>query len=81
MLTGKGAHSSVGSAARAIDADVVFVPADEQGRMWGDGLRETIDALPHEDRDRVFAIVATAGTTNAGVIDDLAGVAEVCADD
>ena len=26
----------------------------------------------------MFAIVATAGTTNAGVIDDLAGVAEVC---
>ncbi|HEX3087879.1 MAG TPA: pyridoxal-dependent decarboxylase, partial [Ilumatobacteraceae bacterium] len=78
---GKGAHSSVASAARAIDADVVFVPADEQGRMWGKDLRETIDALPPEDRDRVFAIVATAGTTNAGVIDDLAGVAEVCAQD
>ena len=28
----------------------------------------------------MFAIVATAGTTNAGVIDDLAGVAEVCAE-
>ena len=28
----------------------------------------------------MFAIVATAGTTNAGVIDDLAGIAEVCAE-
>ena len=28
---------------------------------------------PTDDRDRLFAIVATAGTTNAGVIDDLAG--------
>jgi glutamate/tyrosine decarboxylase-like PLP-dependent enzyme len=80
MLTGKGAHSSVASAARAIDADVVFVPADEQGRMWGAALRQTIEGLPDEDRDRVFAIVATAGTTNAGVVDDLAGVGEVCAE-
>jgi L-2,4-diaminobutyrate decarboxylase len=80
LLTGKGAHSSVGSAARAIDADVVGVPADEHGRMWGPALRETFTTLAPEDRERVFAIVATAGTTNAGVIDDLAGVAEVCAE-
>ncbi|MEP7203976.1 MAG: pyridoxal-dependent decarboxylase [Ilumatobacteraceae bacterium] len=80
LLTGKGAHSSVGSAARAIDADVIGVPADEYGRMWGTALRETFAGLADEDRERVFAIVATAGTTNAGVIDDLAGVAEVCAE-
>ena len=28
--------------------------------------------------DDVFAVVATAGTTNFGIVDDLAGVAEVC---
>jgi L-2,4-diaminobutyrate decarboxylase len=80
LLTGKGAHSSVGSAATAIDADVVSVPADPQGRMWGAALREAYTGLSPDDRDRVFAIVTTAGTTNAGVIDDLAGVAEVCAE-
>ncbi len=80
LLTGKGAHSSVGSAARAIDADVVLVPADEHGRMWGAELRNAMAELSQDDRDRVFAIVSTAGTTNAGVIDDLAGVAEVCAE-
>ena len=80
LLTGKGAHSSVASAARAMDADVSLVPADEHGRMWGATLRQSIADLTHEDRDRVFAIVATAGTTNAGVIDDLAGVAAVCAE-
>ena len=63
-----------------MDADVTLVPADEHGRMWGAALRETFAGLTEEDRDRVFAIVATAGTTNAGVIDDLAGVAEVCAE-
>jgi glutamate/tyrosine decarboxylase-like PLP-dependent enzyme len=78
LLAGKGAHSSVVSAARAMDADVTLVAADEHGRMWGASLRQTLVGLAAEDRDRLFAIVVTAGTTNAGVIDDLAGVAEAC---
>ena len=80
LLTCSGAHSSVGSAARAIDADIELVPADGHGRLWGSALRETLTGLAAEDQDRLFAIVATAGTTNAGVIDDLAGIAEVCAE-
>ena len=63
-----------------MDADVVLVLADERGRLTGDALRSVIEALDPADRDRVFAIVATAGTTNVGVVDDLAGAAEVCAD-
>ena len=80
LLSCSGAHSSVGSAARAIDADVEWVPADGHGRLWGSAVRETLTALAADDRERLFAVVATAGTTNAGVIDDLAGVAEVCAE-
>ena len=33
-----GAHSSVTQAARAIDSDVLLVPADDAGRMGGDAL-------------------------------------------
>ena len=29
----------------------------------------------------VFAVVATSGTTNAGIIDDLAGVADICSEE
>ena len=58
----------------------MLVPADEQGRMRGDALEATVAGLDADDRERLFAIVATCGTTNAGVIDDLAGVAAACAD-
>ena len=77
MIASSGAHSSIAQAGRAMDADVVMVPADESGRMYGDALRSVVDQLDGFDRDRLFAIVATSGTTNEGVIDDLAGVADV----
>jgi glutamate/tyrosine decarboxylase-like PLP-dependent enzyme len=80
LITSAGAHSSVAQAARAMDVDVVSAPADAQGRLRGDALRSTIDALAADDRARVFAIVATSGTTNAGVIDDLAAVAAAAAE-
>tara|TARA_Y100000590_G_C15547954_1_gene949729 strand:- start:270 stop:1031 length:762 start_codon:yes stop_codon:yes gene_type:complete len=35
-------------------------------------------ALEQSDFDGLFGVVASAGTTNAGVIDDLAGIAEIC---
>jgi L-2,4-diaminobutyrate decarboxylase len=80
LVASGGAHSSIASAARAMDADVVVVPADPQGRMIEDALRTTLDALAPEDRTRLFAVVATCGTTNAGVIDDLTATAEACAE-
>jgi L-2,4-diaminobutyrate decarboxylase len=78
VVASQGAHSSVAQAARVMDADVVLVPAGERGEMHADQLRSTLDSLGI-DRERVFAIVATAGTTNVGVIDDLAGAAEAAA--
>jgi glutamate/tyrosine decarboxylase-like PLP-dependent enzyme len=80
MIASAGAHSSIVQAARAMDADVVAVPADDRGRMVGDALRGVVDALDGLDRERLFAVVATSGTTNVGVIDDLAGTAAVAAE-
>jgi glutamate/tyrosine decarboxylase-like PLP-dependent enzyme len=81
IVASKGAHSSVAAAARAMDADVVTVPADSRGRLLGDALAATINGLDGDERARLFAIVCTSGTTNAGVIDDLQGVADVCSAD
>ncbi len=80
LIASAGAHSSVAQAARAMDADVVLVPADERGRLTEPALRSTIDGLAGADRERLFAVVATSGTTNIGVVDDLAGVAAVVAE-
>ncbi len=77
MMASSGAHSSVKQAARAMDADIVVVPADEKGRLNIGALESTMSALDAADRDRLFAIVATSGTTNLGVVDDLSAVADV----
>ena len=79
LVASSGAHSSVKQAALAMDADVVMVPADERGRLTGTALAATVASLDDVDLDRMFAIVATSGTTNLGMVDDLAAVAEVAA--
>jgi L-2,4-diaminobutyrate decarboxylase len=64
-------HSSVRSMLRVMDSGTLDVPGE---RLTGAALRDALDA----DGEGVFAVVATAGTTNLGLIDDLAGVAAVC---
>ena len=65
------AHSSIASAARVMDVDVVTVPTDADGVLRGDAVAAVL-ADVHE---RVFAVVATAGSTNFGIVDDIASVA------
>lgn len=77
IIASTGSHSSITAAAQAMDADILRVRADERGRLHGDALRELIDELAPMDRDRIFVIVATSGTTNAGVIDDLDGAGRI----
>jgi glutamate/tyrosine decarboxylase-like PLP-dependent enzyme len=69
------AHSSIRSAARVLDVGLAEVPGDERDHLTGPALREVLAAEPD-----VFAVVASAGTTNAGLVDDLADVADVCAE-
>jgi glutamate/tyrosine decarboxylase-like PLP-dependent enzyme len=80
VVTSTGAHSSIAAACRVMDADVVAVEADEHGRASGASMRAGVEWMADADRDRIAAVVATAGTTNVGVVDDLAGIADVAAD-
>jgi glutamate/tyrosine decarboxylase-like PLP-dependent enzyme len=74
VATSTEVHSSVATAARVIDAEVLTIDTDERFRMTA----ETLERGLEEAGDGLFAVVATAGTTNLGAIDDLAGIADVC---
>ena len=76
VIASNGAHSSIHAMAKVIDADVVFVETED--RLEGFQIRETIVRMTPEDRARTFAVIATAGTTNAGIIDDLEAIAAIC---
>lgn len=68
------AHSSVVSAANVMDVDVLMVAVDKDGRLLGATVAQAIDELHASTNKRVFAVVATSGTTNLGIIDDLKGI-------
>ncbi|MFN8035658.1 MAG: pyridoxal-dependent decarboxylase [Acidimicrobiia bacterium] len=75
VAVGEQAHSSIASTLRIIDVDPLLVPSDDRDRFTGPNLRAALDRDP--DPSSVFAVAATAGTTNAGIIDDLPGLATV----
>ncbi|MFI9603010.1 pyridoxal phosphate-dependent decarboxylase family protein [Streptomyces sp. NPDC052043] len=68
------AHSSIGNTLRIIGVEALVVPVDDH-RLTGEAVRAALAADPSPED--VIAVVATAGTTNAGIIDDLTGIAEV----
>ena len=68
------AHSSIVSAANVMDVDVLQVPVDKTGRLQGATVATAIDQLNSTTKKRVFEVVATSGTTNLGIIDDLKGI-------
>jgi aromatic-L-amino-acid/L-tryptophan decarboxylase len=74
VAVSEDAHSSITNALRILEMDALIVRADDH-RLTGAGLRAAIAA--DGDPRSLAAVVATSGTTNAGIIDDLAGVAEV----
>lgn len=77
LLTSNGAHSSIQAMARVMDADVVMIDCPDEN-LRGASLQNAINELAERDRKRLFAVVATGGTTNAGIIDELDSIAEVC---
>ena len=69
------AHSSIKSAANVMDVEVLAIPTDSNHKLQGSTVAFEVDKYHQQHPDhRVFAIVATAGTTNLGIIDDLAGI-------
>ena len=74
VAVGTDAHSSVVNTLRLLEMDALLVTTPDH-RLTGEALRAAIAA--DGDPGSVAAVVATSGTTNAGIVDDLAGVADV----
>jgi aromatic-L-amino-acid decarboxylase len=70
------AHSSVGKALNVLGIGGFRVPTPDH-RLTADALEASLRDDPRAGD--VVGVVATAGTTNAGLVDDLDGVADVAA--
>ena len=67
------AHSSLKSAAAVMDVEIIKAPVDENGRLRGAAVAAALQSAG----SGVFAIVATAGTTNFGIVDKIDEIASV----
>jgi len=68
------AHSSLKTAARVMDVDIIAAQVNAEGQLTGEAVEQVLSNA--EDVD-VFAIVATSGTTNFGIVDRLDEVGQV----
>ena len=71
VVVGTDAHSSIVNTLRLLEMDALEVSTPDH-RLTAETVRAATDA--ESDLSDVAAVVTTAGTTNAGIIDDLAGV-------
>ena len=67
-------HSSIVVAANIMDVDVLKISTAADGKLMGSAVAQAIDELHSTTSKRVCAVVATSGTTNLGIIDDLKGI-------
>lgn len=74
FVTSKEGHSSLKAAAKVMDVEIVLAEPSSNGRLGGKAVS---DAVASQPKDSVFAIVATGGTTNFGIVDDLREIGEV----
>jgi glutamate/tyrosine decarboxylase-like PLP-dependent enzyme len=67
IIASKESHSSLKAAAGVMDIDILLAEVDEDGRLRGKAVLEAATKI----KDGLFAVVATAGTTNFGIVDRL----------
>ena len=64
-------HSSLAAAAKVMDVELLKIKPNENQRLTGQLVDEALNKYHQDKTKKVFVIVATAGTTNLGIIDDL----------
>ena len=76
VVCGDQAHSSIAGAAKVMDVELVKAARSADGKIYGDAVEKAIEEY-EKGGGRVFCIVATAGTTNLGIIDHLDSIDDV----
>ncbi len=78
VATSTEAHSSVKSAAGVMDVELITVDVGTGGRFDAPALEAALDraGCGGPDGPELFAVVGSAGTTNMGIVDDLASLSE-----
>ena len=76
VVCGDQSHSSIAGAAKIMDVDLIKAQRSADGKIYGDAVATAIDEY-EKNGGRVFCIVATAGTTNLGIIDHLDSIDDV----
>ena len=74
FIASKEAHSSLKAAAKVMDVDILLANPEEGGKLLAGSVQ---DMLAAAEPNSVFAIVATGGTTNFGIVDDLRGIGQI----
>jgi aromatic-L-amino-acid decarboxylase len=69
VVVGTDAHSSIANTLRLLEMDALVVDTPDH-RVTAANVRAAVD----ESEPNIAAVVCTSGTTNAGIVDDLAGV-------
>ncbi|HKN43690.1 MAG TPA: pyridoxal-dependent decarboxylase, partial [Propionibacteriaceae bacterium] len=74
VVVGTDAHSSIVNTLRLLEMGALVVQTPDH-RLTAEAVNAALEEDP--DVSDVAAVVCTSGTTNAGIIDDLAGVGEI----
>ena len=80
LLVSEDAHSSFIKCIRIMglhEANLVRIKTNKKGSIDTQNLRKTIDKCSIENK-KIFAIVATLGTTVRGAIDPITDISEIC---
>lgn len=73
VICSKESHSSLKAAAKVMNIELIRAEVDENGKLTGAAVSSELAA----NHKKVFAVVATAGTTNFGIVDKIAEIATI----